>query len=202
MADGDFNHLVVDKVYDYPEDADRIDAAHNMMSTYCLSMAQVMMVASQIKLESNRLQFMKDALIRTYDIANYGFAAAVFNHVPYQNDWLSYCSAAITDWSTPDVPPCDVSSEKFGSMKNAINDLTWSDEKREALFGFLNDEGNCFSIDQIRWFMDYYSFDDDRMEVAKAAYARCLEPNDYYKLQSEFTFGSSKEDFLEWLDTQ
>lgn len=199
IADSDFN-LLVQGTVTQPTDEAKMQDAVNLMSQYCLSMAQVMKIATQIQMESNRLQFLKNVFMITYDMENYSFAIEVFSHVPYQNDWLTWCATQITDLNTPDVPPCNVTEERFESMKSGINGLTWSSDKEEALFGFINDEGNCFTIEQIKWFVNYFSFDDDKLNVMKSAYARCLEQNDYYKLAEELTFSSSKDDFFEWLD--
>lgn len=201
IADNDF-FLLAESVVKQPTDEAIMQDARNLSGRYCLSMAHVMMIASQIQMESNRLQFMKDVFGSTYDMANYGFGTAVFSHVPYQNEWLIYAGNQLTILSTPETPPCDVSSDRFNEMKESINSLTWPDEKKDQMFSLINNEANCFTIEQVRWFMQFYSFDDDRMEVAQAAYKNCLEPADYYKLSGEFTFSSSKDNFFEWLDKQ
>ena len=58
---------------------------------------------------------------------------------------------------------------------------------------------NRFDTYQIRELLSLFSFEDSRLEIAKAAYNRCVDPQNYYKINEVFQFSSSireLEDFM------
>ncbi|RYY86626.1 MAG: DUF4476 domain-containing protein [Chitinophagaceae bacterium] len=61
---------------------------------------------------------------------------------------------------------------------------------------------NRVSTVQIKQLMQLFSFDNDRLELAKAAYPRCTDKNNYFQLSDAFEFSSSKESLSAWVRTQ
>ncbi|PHQ79097.1 MAG: hypothetical protein COB65_13050 [Thalassobium sp.] len=202
MADSDFE-LLVKPVMDKTSDSERITAAKQLVATHCVSMAQGMKLASLVQMQSHRLDFMKDIFEGIYDQGNFAFAVEVFSHIPYQNDWLAYATVMLAPSPVIDpVVTCVVTDAQMDQIKKDINAQTWNEDKRKVLFGFLNAPTTCLSTTQIVWFMKYYPFDDDRQEVASAAYDSCTDKHSYANLKSNFTFSSSKVKFIKWLDAK
>jgi CheY-specific phosphatase CheX len=50
---------------------------------------------------------------------------------------------------------------------------------------------NCLTVAQIRQLVEVFTFESDKLEMAKFCYDRCVEPQNYYMLNSVFTFESS-----------
>jgi hypothetical protein len=56
-----------------------------------------------------------------------------------------------------------------------------------------------FSTEQVRYLLKEFSFDDQRLEVAKHLYTKTVDPQNYTILAEVFRFPSSKDDFLDFI---
>lgn len=202
LTDHDFA-ILVENVVKQPTDESKLIAAQTMASTHCLTMAQLMKVATLFEVENFALQFMESAFWSTYDLENYNFAAAVFTNSTYQNNWRNFCVTQLTPVEVvPEEPviTCDVSAADFGPMKASVNDASFADDKKSTIRVLNND--NCFSTAQINQLVSSFSFPRDKMEMVKLLHGKCTDKKNYYKLKSVFTFSSDQNAFMEWLQGQ
>jgi hypothetical protein len=58
------------------------------------------------------------------------------------------------------------------------------------------------STDQIIQVMGLFSFEESKMEFAKAAHEKCSDKQNYWKLNDAFTFESSIDELNEFLQTK
>ncbi|MGM9476264.1 DUF4476 domain-containing protein [Pedobacter sp. GSP4] len=56
-----------------------------------------------------------------------------------------------------------------------------------------------FSTEQVKYLLKEFSFDDQRLEMAKHLYAKTVDPQNYTILTDVFKFSSSKDDFLDFI---
>lgn len=58
---------------------------------------------------------------------------------------------------------------------------------------------NYFKTDQVRQMAQLFSFEDDKMQVVKQAYAKTVDRNNYYQLSDLFSFSSNKEELSRYI---
>ena len=87
--------------------------------------------------------------------------------------------------------PCasEMPSADFKSAQNLIG-AKGSDESKLIIAKQVTN-GNCLSVEQLKGMMRLFSFDDSRLELAKYAYTRTTDPQNYYKLNEVFTYDAS-----------
>lgn len=56
-----------------------------------------------------------------------------------------------------------------------------------------------FKVNQVREIMRLFSFDETKLEIAKLAYSRTVDRENYYGVNEELTYSSSKEDLNRYL---
>ncbi|GAB4094334.1 DUF4476 domain-containing protein [Flaviaesturariibacter terrae] len=61
---------------------------------------------------------------------------------------------------------------------------------------------NRVTAAQVKQLMQQFSFDNDRLEVAKTAYPRTTDRNNFFQVMDAFEFSSSKESLTAWMRTQ
>ncbi|TCJ18643.1 DUF4476 domain-containing protein [Flaviaesturariibacter flavus] len=61
---------------------------------------------------------------------------------------------------------------------------------------------NRVSAAQVKQLMQLFTFDSDRLEMAKAAYPRTVDKNNYFQVMDAFEFSNSKEQLSAWIRTQ
>jgi hypothetical protein len=81
-----------------------------------------------------------------------------------------------------------VRAERFDNTKQTI--------VKEAL------AMNRVSAAQVKQLLQQFTFDSDRMEIAKAAYLRTVDRNNYFQVMDVFQFSSSREELASWIRTQ
>lgn len=87
----------------------------------------------------------------------------------------------------------------FGSFLGVLN-AQWFDETRLSVAKqALTD--NYFTSEQVAEILRTFWFDASRLDFAEAAVARVVDPQNYYLVDREFTFGSSVEALNQYLAT-
>jgi ribosomal protein L33 len=60
-------------------------------------------------------------------------------------------------------------------------------------------QNNCVTAGQIRELLEVFTFDSDKLEIAKFAYASCADPQNYYMVNDVFDFESSVTELTEFI---
>ncbi len=61
---------------------------------------------------------------------------------------------------------------------------------------------NCMTASQIADICRVFSFEDSKLDFAKAAYSNCTEPNNYFKINNVFSFSSSVDELTEFVTSR
>lgn len=88
-----------------------------------------------------------------------------------------------------------MSSSSFSAAKQTITKQSFEDTKLTTVKQIL--KSNCLSSAQIKEVMLLFSFEANRLEVAKIAHNRCVDKNNYFLLNDAFQFESSVEELNE-----
>jgi len=94
--------------------------------------------------------------------------------------------------------PCGAS--EFQSVKGSISSKPFEDNKVQIAKQFLG--ANCVSAAQVRDLMGMFTYEESKLDIAKFAYGRCVDPNNYYKVNDGFTFSSSIDDLNEFIGSR
>lgn len=84
------------------------------------------------------------------------------------------------------TPPSDVSE-----IEEAIKAESFSADRMNVAKQYL--ESNCLTTAQVKQLAPLFTFEGDRLEFVKAAYPKVADRANYWKLNSAFTFSSSKD---------
>lgn len=80
----------------------------------------------------------------------------------------------------------------FSALKGSISKTSFDDTKLSTAKSALS--SNCMTADQIAQVCRMFSFEENKLNFAKFAYRRCVDPQNYFMLNDVFSFDSSKED--------
>lgn len=169
------------------------------VNTNCVSMAQLMKLSLLLQMEDNRLFFLKQAFAKVYDLENYQYASEVFTSLPFKNDWIAFAEAKIA--AIPVLVICEVKPEEFSQMQKSIQDEASSSIKLTLAKQILSAK-KCFTTLQIKSMVTLMTFESAKLELAKYAYEYCIDQHNYYIIADAFSFSSSKEDLLSFLNSK
>jgi hypothetical protein len=77
----------------------------------------------------------------------------------------------------------------FNTAKSSINGKSFEDSKLTMAKQVL--DNNCMTSAQVKEVMGLFSFENNKLDLAKYAYGRTVDKNNYYKVNDTFTFESS-----------
>lgn len=61
---------------------------------------------------------------------------------------------------------------------------------------------NCLNVNQISQICQSFSFEESKLDFAKFAYEYCVEPKNYFKLNTIFSFSSSVDDLTDYVQSR
>jgi hypothetical protein len=102
---------------------------------------------------------------------------------------------------TEEVVKCaPMNAKAFASAKQSVSSKSFADEKKTTVRQVL--KSNCMSTDQIIEILGTFNFEDDKLEIAKMAFDRSSDPENYWKINDVFTFSDSIEELDEFLESK
>jgi hypothetical protein len=90
-----------------------------------------------------------------------------------------------------------LSSRDLEDLRARVNDRITDTDKEKLMKSVLDNRG-C-TTDQVRTMMGWMSFESTKLDFAKWAFDRVADRRNYWKLESEFTFSSSKDEFNDYI---
>lgn len=95
------------------------------------------------------------------------------------------------------VGPQPIDPASFGQLRHTISVATFENTKltifKQALLH------HYFTAAQVRELMCLFTFESYKLDVAKLAYPKTLDPQNYYLINNEFTFSSSVDDLNDYI---
>lgn len=117
------------------------------------------------------------------------------NNVKPEVDGLEEVSTKTTTKSCKTA----MASTSFQAAKNSINKQSFADTKMKTAKQILN--ANCMSVSQIVEIMSLFSFEENKLDFAKTAYAKCTNKDEYFMVNDAFTFSTSTDELTEYIDS-
>lgn len=112
----------------------------------------------------------------------------------------SYSSTSSNYDTQPAAPaPCRyaMDANSFRSAKESVSKASFEETKLSTARTIMG--SNCFSSDQVIAICSLFSFEQTKLEFAKAAYSKCTDPGNYFKVGNIFTFDASKTELNEYI---
>jgi Domain of unknown function (DUF4476) len=94
----------------------------------------------------------------------------------------------------------EMSNRDFDNGIMAINKETFDSDKKKTMNQIISN--NCLSTNQISVLMKRYTFDSDRLAIAKFAVDYCVDPKNYYQLNALFTFSQNKDELINYVQSK
>jgi len=91
-------------------------------------------------------------------------------------------------------------SDDFERAKKSIANKSFSEEKMTILKQIL--KANCVSVHQVVGFMGLFTYEADKVIVAKAAYPMTVDKENYFKVNDAFTYSGSVDELNKFLEAQ
>jgi hypothetical protein len=90
-----------------------------------------------------------------------------------------------------------MSTREFNDVKDQIR-REWFEANRLTSAKVIMDKEN-FTSQQVKELMLLFTFENNRLEVAKYAYRKTVDKQNYYQLNDAFTFNSSKDELARFI---
>lgn len=93
-----------------------------------------------------------------------------------------------------------MSASDYARAKQSIIGKSFSEEKMTIFNQVLR--ANCVSVSQVVDFMGLFTYEDDKITVAKNAYKKTVDKGNYYQINDAFTYSGSVDELNEYLESQ
>ncbi len=103
-------------------------------------------------------------------------------------------------YSGPVGCPYPMSTSEFEEAKTSIASKGFEDTKMTLAKQIGG--SRCFTADQVKQLMALFSFEDNKLDLAKFAYDHTYDIGNYYKVNDAFSFESSVEELNEYIKSR
>jgi hypothetical protein len=83
-----------------------------------------------------------------------------------------------------------MSNTDLGAAKNSLNSTSFDDTKKSTFKQIVSSK--CIISSQVKELLQTFTFEENKLEMAKYAYSYVADPSNYYTINDIFTFDNSK----------
>ncbi|MBN1950289.1 MAG: DUF4476 domain-containing protein [Bacteroidales bacterium] len=174
----------------------RFETLKEQVRTYCFTTAQIMQLALELQSEIRRLEFLKYAYSKCYDMENFMNSTQLLNSPRNRDDLHAFIAGQQMHSPTGHRPPangCFVHPSEFSYMKKEIESESFSNDKAQVARNHI--ANNCLTAEQVRELVLLFDFENDRMDLIRFSYQYVQNPDKMYILRDALKFSSSKLEF-------
>ncbi len=105
--------------------------------------------------------------------------------------------------NTPPPPPPaprEMNNKVFNDMKQSIANVAFEETKLSTAKTVLSN--NYINTSQVMEICNMFSFEESKLDFAKFAYDKTVDPNNFFKVGSVLVFNNSKEDLNNFLSSK
>ena len=195
----------------------KLNNALQFAEKYCLSVSQIMKLASHMDDENIRYKLFSGVHDYIYDIDNFLFVRQMLETDYYKQKILMLHEPANTEKPKPIIENHAV-DEKPGIVENPNSECFVPAREMDEIIAVLKEESfestrvssaqqiiklkKCFRTEQIIRILNCFSYESSKQDLAKFAFPYVTDKSNYYKVKDVFEFSSSKEDLDEFLNQQ
>lgn len=160
---------------------------------------QAIVLIKLFDFDDKKMEIAKYAYEFVIDKKNYFRAAEVFTFKSSKDELLN----SINNWNGKNESPGNVYNEsmnaqEFSQLLGVINREPFPENKVNIIKTAL--KGSMITTDQLITLTKVFDFDDKKMVIAKYAYDNVLDKKNYFRVAEVFTFNSSKDDLLNFIN--
>lgn len=192
INENDFRRLTR-QVNQNTNEQNKLNMLMQMVENNCMSVSQIMKIATLLDNEYNRMTLVKRAIPSIYDLANLQFGMQLFTLAQTRNEYNR-----LLQQNNSGPQQCQVSDIQLREMIQLIKKQNMDNAKLSQAKTIMQ-SNPCFLTGQVREIMRAFNFDNGKLDLAKFALEFTLDRENYYKLVDEFTFSTTKEDFNNFL---
>lgn len=118
-----------------------------------------------------------------------------------------YPAPSPTPAPAPQNPPVSqtgcttpMAADKYQRALSSIESKSFSSERMTVFKQIAN--ANCFSVNQVIGLMETFTFENDKIEVAKYAYHKTVDIGNYYEVNDALTYSSSIDELNKFIERQ
>lgn len=93
-----------------------------------------------------------------------------------------------------------ISSAALNRQIASLNKISFEQTKLKT--ALTNLRNSCMSVAQIKQVIALFSFEQSKLEYAKAAYAKCVDKDHFLEVGDDFSFDSSRDDLANFVNEQ
>lgn len=210
MTDANFNVLLSDVKRQWIPGAKMSRLTEIFANTsYYFTIAQAVQLIQQISSESNRLLLAKSAYARIVDPANVAQMYDLFSNQAYKDELAAYISSYNAQHPVYNNGNNSNSYYSHTAMTDAEFNTIYNNVKRQWLpggkFSVLRDAfattNNYFTVYQVMQLIPLVSNEDNRLELAKSAYAKIVDPANASQLYDLFTSQARKDELRNYINS-
>lgn len=90
-----------------------------------------------------------------------------------------------------------INATELASIKKSISAETYSSDQMNVLK--LATRNKCIKTEDASQLIALFTYEEDKVAAAKFLYDRCADPDNYYKVKSQFVYSTSKEELTEYM---
>ena len=147
----------------------------------------------------NSSVFLKRGFHLDLTINRFGKVLADEQRIDLNNDWYNdeddYYNSDNGGWSNGNSNV--MSAREFNDLKDQIR-KEWFETNRLTSVKFIIDKNN-FTTQQVKDLMLLFTFESNKLEVAKYAYCKTVDLRNYYQIIDALTFSSSKDELARFI---
>jgi hypothetical protein len=195
----------------------KLNNALQFAEKYCMSVSQIMKLASHMEDESIRYKWFSGAHDYIYDIDNFLYVRQMLETDYYKQKILVLHEPTNTEKPKP-LTEGDIVNKNPDMLKNPNNECFVEAREMDEIIAVLKEESfestrvssaqqiiklkKCFRTEQIIRILNCFSYESSKQDLAKYAFPYVTDKSNYYKVKDVFEFSSSKEDLDEFLNQQ
>lgn len=182
-----------------------------LLEQHCLSVSQIMKLASTIKAVTYRFQFLRHGITYTFDPENYYFAEQALDNAHYKRELRSVYEPYNDELNTNgsgiginiDHEDCRVNADSFNIFKEQLERENHNQSRLEACKQGLERTGACFSNNQIASLLTLFEYESSKLAIAKIGYQHTYDKANYLAVVGEgFRFDLSRRQLAEYIRAQ
>lgn len=93
-----------------------------------------------------------------------------------------------------------MSAGNFNSALQTVKNQNFDDTRLKTATQIMS--ANCLNAAQIADICNVFAFEETKLDFAKAAYDRCTEPENYFKVNNVFQFSTSVDELTEYVSSR
>ena len=183
-------------------DNSRVLHGKSVVDNNCLTVSQLMKLTENVVSDVAKLELLKYAWPRVYDLGNFNYAEQILDEDNYKEQLLSYITPVdvpLDPVGEPIISECAVDATEFAEMQTSLENISFSSSRESQAKSIIR--SNCLNAKQVKDLLELFSFESSRLSIAKYAYAYCSDPSNYYLVNDAFQFESSIEELNAYIES-